>query len=287
MKKSIKLLCVSLFGALLFSCGNPAADNPNKDDGSNSAPADNPTQPENSEEKGKTENTGTNPFAGNSYIDNTYEKYVFSKDGILTQYYGDEDKNTLEINYIPLSEYEYSYDEKTKELTLKWSKVLMKTTGKLVSVQELLDSFPDDSELNEWKKYYETKEIWKAELDKQDNLLLQTLYYKEKPSFEDLEDEKLLFYNSNEQGYTFNQETSLTKEGYLHLGEKHYEIKTLTQDIIVAINSSNSEETITLSYILNEPKDGILSITLTTTDTPSETYTLVTEGPSTYTKVSE
>lgn len=289
MKKSIKLLCVSLFGALLFSCGNPAADDGKKYDGTKS-PETNTEQPENPEnDVNNDQNSGKNPFAGNSYIHNTtYEKYEFSKDGILTQYYGDKDKNTSEFNYTAEAEYEYSYDEKTKELTLKWSKTFLKKAGKLVSIQEWLDSVAYDLEEYElWKNFYNTKYIWKAELDEQENLLLQTKYYKEKPSFEDLEDKKLIFYNSNEQGYTFNQETSLTKEGYLHLGEKRYEIKTLTQDTIVAINSSNSEETITLSYILNEPKDGILSITLTTTDTPSETYTLVTEGPSTYTKVSE
>ena len=102
MKKTIKLLCLSLFGALLFSCSNTAADAPKNNSGNNSESDSSYTKPE------LPDSSGINPFVGNSYSNNS-TKYEFVNDGLLKDY----------KNYELAFEYEYSYDANTKELSLR------------------------------------------------------------------------------------------------------------------------------------------------------------------------
>ena len=285
MKKSIKLLYLSLFGALLFSCSNPAADAPKNNSGNNSESDSSYTKPE------LPDSSGTNPFVGNSYSDN-YTKYEFVNDGLLKEY--DKNGNDYEL----YCEYEYSYDANTKELSLRFSKISDGDT--LYSVQDYLNLIAADPDTQEYfikyKELYETKLIWKAEIDVSGNLILQTEYFKEKPSFGELKSGSTYFRNLNENEKI--KECHLGSRNYVpgvygyiegHTSNSffNYSIKTLTENTIVAETRDNTNDTLTLSYTLHEPKDGILSITLTTKDTPSESYTLETKGPSTYTKVSE
>ncbi len=284
MKKSIKLLCLSLFGALLFSCSNPAADAPKNNSGNNSESDSSYTKPE------LPDSSGINPFVGNSYSDNS-TKYEFVNDGLLKDY----------KNYELAFEYEYSYDANTKELSLRYSKISNGDT--LYSVQDYLNFLAADLNLTaadpdtqedfiKYKELYETKHIWKAEIDVSGNLILQTEYFKEKPSFEELKSGSTYFINLNKnekikECHLGSREYVSGVYGYIACYDAEYRVEEITQDKIIAKNYQDSTDILTLSYTLNEPKDGILSITLTTTDSPSESYTLETEGPSTYTKVSE
>ena len=286
MKKTIKFLCVTLLGTLLFSCSNPAADAPKNNSGNNSESDSSYTKPE------LPDSSGINPFVVNSYSDNS-TKYEFVNDGLLKEY--DKNGNDYELDF----EYEYSYDANTKELSLRYSKINNKE-GTLYSVQEYLNIVAADPDTQEdfikYKEFYETKLIWKAEIDVSGNLILQTEYFKEKPSFEVLKSGSTYFRNLDKNEKINECHLGSRKYvpgvyGYIKVytsnSSFNYSIKTLTENTIVAETRDNTDDTLSLSYTLHEPKDGILSITLTTTDTPSETYTLVTDGPSTYTKVSE
>ena len=324
MKKSILYACTAILAVFLSSCTPSFNGKENPDTGKQ-----NGNQTEGKKENTSSgisyttpvlpENVGTDPFKGNSYIKGD-TKYEFCDNGILNEYYKRDD------NFEILAEYKYTYNSNTGILSARYNR--LGYDNKLYTLSEFMEyafgeeadaNFEDEEEkkyfydlyLNNYKYLFEHSFTMKAVLDDDNSLSLQTEFYKEIPSFDELKAGNIHFTNSNIE-FSFGAADFYGTDflGYIELrfGQfSSFDITEITSNKITAYTDEYDEEhnktgntiPLTLSYTINTPVDGILSITITGADDSSkellkaetesslESYTLKTKGPETFVKVSE
>ena len=319
MKKSILYACTAILAVFLSSCTPSVNGKENPDTGKQ-----NGNQTEGNKENTSSgisyttpvlpENVGTDPFKGNSYVKGD-TKYEFCDNGILNEYYKRID------DFEILAEYKYTYNSNTGLLSARYNRV--GDDNKLFTLSSYMEYlFSDESGfnveneeeknnyynsyLNNYKYLFEHKLTMKTELDDENNLSLQTNFYEEIPSLEVIRAGVITF-----EGQLIGMELGPLnytgkKYGVFCTYNDGYLITDITSNTIIAYtdeydeNNNKTGNTIplTLSYTLNKPVNGILSITISgadeeskaflkTLDSSSESYTLETKGPETFVKVSE